>query len=46
MQRKEKRSNNQLREISIIPGFNMHAEGSAEPSACILKPGIMLISLN
>ena len=29
MQRKEKRSNNQLREISIIPGFNMHAEGSA-----------------
>ena len=29
MQRKEKRSSNQLREISIIPGFNMHAEGSA-----------------
>ena len=29
MQRKEKRSINQLREISIIPGFNMHAEGSA-----------------
>ena len=29
MQRKEKRSSNQLREISIIPGFNIHAEGSA-----------------
>ena len=29
MQRKEKRNSNQLREISIIPGFNMHAEGSA-----------------
>ena len=29
MQRKEKRNSNQLREISIIPGFNIHAEGSA-----------------
>ena len=29
MQRKDKRSNDQLREISIVPDFNMHAEGSA-----------------
>jgi len=29
MQRKDKRRNNQLRDISIIPDFNIHAEGSA-----------------
>ena len=29
MQRKDKRRNNQLRDISIIPDFNVHAEGSA-----------------
>ncbi len=29
MQRSQNRNNNQLREISIIPDFNMHAEGSA-----------------
>ena len=29
MQRKDKRRNNQLRDISIIPNFNIHAEGSA-----------------
>ena len=29
MQRKDKRSNDQLRKISIVPDFNMHAEGSA-----------------
>ena len=29
MQRKDKRNNNQLRDISIMPDFNMHAEGSA-----------------
>ena len=28
MQRKDKRRNNQLRDISIIPDFNIHAEGS------------------
>ncbi len=29
MQRKDKRRNNQLRDVSIIPDFNIHAEGSA-----------------
>jgi ribonuclease PH len=29
MQRLDKRKNNQLREVSIIPDFNIHAEGSA-----------------
>ena len=29
MQRSQNRNNDQLREISIIPDFNMHAEGSA-----------------
>ena len=29
MQRKDKRKNNQLRDVSIIPDFNIHAEGSA-----------------
>ena len=28
-QRIDKRENNQLREVSIIPGFNIHSEGSA-----------------
>ena len=29
MQRKDKRRNNQLRDVNIIPDFNIHAEGSA-----------------
>ena len=29
MQRTDKRKNDQLRDVSITPDFNMHAEGSA-----------------
>ena len=34
MQRLDNRKNNQLREVSIIPDFNIHAEGSALVLCC------------
>ena len=43
MHRLDKRKNDQMREVSIIPDFNKHAEGSALSNLEILMLFVMQV---